>query len=240
MRQPNWTWNLLGCILLCLVAGCESTYAYLPSTSKTVPAPASGPAAVEEPAPGPAAVRPQEPQAGLGQQVQALQERVQRLEGQVAEMEARKGYPPPSREAVAPARAQEKAAPQVAKASPAMDKTYEEGLRLYKSKKYGAAREKFNQYLKAQPQGPRAGDARFYLADSFYLEGHYKDAAAEFQKVVAQHPQSVLAPAALLRQAYSYQKMRQTQNYQNALKQLVQNYPKSPEAKAAKEQLKSR
>jgi tol-pal system protein YbgF len=238
MRQPNRTWILMGSMLLCLVVGCESAYTYIPSTSKTVPAPAPGPAAVEEPAPGPAAARAQEPQAGLAQQVQALQERVQRLEGQLAELEARKGYPPPPREAAAPG--QETAGAPAPKASPAMEKAYAEGLRLYKNKKYDAAREKFHQYLKGKPQGPRDAEARFYLADSFYLEGHYKDAATEFHKVVAQHPQSVLAPAALLRQAYSYQKMRQTQNYQNALKQLVQTYPKSPEAKAAKEQLKSR
>ena len=152
-------------------------------------------------------------------------------------------------EPAAPVR-KEKAAPKVAKAptpttpgspqtSPAAaDKSYNEGVKLYQSKKYDPARTQFHQYLKAHPQGAKAPEARYYLADSFYQEGKYREAAVEFNKMAGQFPKSILAPAALLRQALAYKQQQQNPNYQSTLRKLVKAYPNSPEAKEAQKWLK--
>jgi tol-pal system protein YbgF len=226
MKRTNGTWNLLASGLLIMVMGCSTTYAYLPGK----PAPGQAPAPGEAPAPEAKAPLPP---PDLAQQVAALEARVHRLEGRLAELEKPKTPPPaPARERVG------KAAPARPAYPPPGDKAYEEGMRLYKGKKYALARGKFSRYLKHQSQGSKAAEAHYYLADSFYQEGRYKDAATEFNKVATQHPKSLLAPAALLRQAYSYQHLKQTLNYQTTLKKLVKTYPKSPEAKAAEKQLR--
>jgi tol-pal system protein YbgF len=163
--------------------------------------------------------------------VQALEARVQQLENRLAELQAQQAAPP-----AAPAtKAKERPATTPAAAS---DKTYLEGYHLYQGKKYPQARTKFSQYLKEQPKGAKAREARYYLADSFYLEGKYQEAAVEFNKMVSQHPKSILAPAALLRQALAYQNLQQNAAFRNTLKKLTQTYPKSPEATEAEKLLK--
>jgi TolA-binding protein len=76
------------------------------------------------------------------------------------------------------------------------------------------------------------------LADSFYLEGKYREAGVEFNKLRLQFPTSVLAPAGLLRQALCYKNLKQTTTYRTTLQKLVKAYPNSPEAKEAQKLLK--
>ncbi len=225
---------LVGMALVLLWAGCD-TFTYVPLKSKAViPSETTAPGTQ---APGEQAAAPAAPQPRptLDQQVQALEARVQQLEARLAELE--QPQPAAAQPAAGPKAPGAPGYPKVTAAT-AADKSYSEGLRLYQGKKYGPARDKFHQYLKEQPQGPRAAEARYYLADSFYAEGKYKEGAVEFNKMATQFPKSILAPAALLRQAYSYQQLKQTQNYQATLKKLAKTYPNSPEAKEAQKQLK--
>ena len=95
-----------------------------------------------------------------------------------------------------------------------------------------------HQYLKNQPKGPKAPEARYYLADSFYQEGKYQEAGVEFNKLRLQFPKSILAPAGLLRQALCYKNQQQMGTYRSTLQKLVKAYPNSPEAKEAQKMLK--
>ncbi|HZK13764.1 MAG TPA: tetratricopeptide repeat protein, partial [Desulfobaccales bacterium] len=94
------------------------------------------------------------------------------------------------------------------------------------------------QYLKNQPKGPKAQEARYYLADSFYQEGKFREAGVEFNKLRLQFPKSILAPAGLLRQALCYKNQQQMGTYRSTLQKLVKAYPNSPEAKEAQKMLK--
>lgn len=216
------------CVLF--LASCSETYAYLPSVGK--PAPAAAPAEGATPAVQPApAVETPARKPDLPQQVQGLEVRVQQLETRIGELEARQP---------APAGAAAKTREHPAATAPATDadKLYNEGLHLYQGKKYPQARAKFSQYLKEQPKGPKASEARYQLGDSFFQEGKYQEAAVEFNKLASQSPKSILAPAAMLRQAMAYQYLQQTPSYRSTLRKLVQTYPKSPEAKEANKWLK--
>jgi len=169
--------------------------------------------------------------------VQNLEARVQQLESRVADQEGHKGAPVAARErAVPPPSAP--SSPKPAVSSAGADKYYTEGMRLYQAKKYGEARNQMNQYLKNQPRGPKAAEARYYLADSFFLEGKYQEAGVEFNKLRLQSPKSILAPAGLLRQALCYKNLHQMSTYRSTLQKLVKAYPNSPEAKEAQKMLK--
>jgi tol-pal system protein YbgF len=235
MKHRNWLRNLAGLTLMLGLMGCSSAYTYVPTpTGKT--ASEAAPGAAETTA-GQAGAPAPEAKGDLNFRVQALETRVQQLEIRLAEKEAPRPAPAPRRET-----ARQVPAPstsQYPKPTAAQgDKVYSEGFHLYQNKKYGAAREKFHQYLKEQPQGPKAPEARYHLAYSFYQEGKYKEAAVEFNKLATQFPKSTLAPAALKQQALSYKNLNQTAQYQSTLKKLVQAHPKSPEAKEAQKLLK--
>jgi tol-pal system protein YbgF len=233
MRQARVIRYLMVAALLLLLAACGR---FPGMRTEMPPTPA-------EPAPGAAAPAPAQapaPAPDLAQQVQNLEARVAQLESQMAQPQGRPPAPaatkPRAQEAPAAAGAPKAAAP--AAASPGSEKNYTEGMRLYHAKKYGEAQNQLHQYLKSLPKGPKAPEARYYLADSFYQEGKFKEAGVEFNKLRLQFPQSILAPAGLLRQSLCYKNQQQMGTYRSTLQKLVKAYPNSPEAKEAQKMLK--
>ncbi len=189
-----------------------------------------------EPPPGTAAPTAA-PAPDLAQQVQNLQAQVQQMEARLAQLEGRQGAPVAAKERAIPAPSTSMY-PKPTVSSAGANKYFTEGMRLYHAKKYADARHQMYQYLKHQPRGPKAAEARYYLADSFYQEGKYREAGVEFNKLRLQFPKSILTPAGLLRQALCYKNQQQMGTYRSTLQKLVKAYPNSPEAKEAQRMLK--
>ena len=234
MRQARVIRYLVVAALLLLLAACgqfPGMRTNMPPTPAETPPGAAAPGPAQAPAPAP----------DLAQQVQNLEVRVQQLESQSgATWKAGPGGPGGC-QAPGPAgplrrRLSQGRGPR--SGSPGSDKNYTEGMRLYHAKKYGEAQNQLHQYLKSQPKGPKAPEARYYLADSFYQEGKYQEAGVEFNKLRLQFPKSILAPAGLLRQALCYKNQQQMGTYRSTLQKLVKAYPNSPEAKEAQKMLK--
>jgi tol-pal system protein YbgF len=223
------------CVIRYLVAAAVSLL--LPACANFPTMSSSMPPLPAETAPGAAtAAQAQAPAPDLAQQVQNLEARVQQLESRLAGLEGPKGAPAAAKEhPPAPVAA---GSPKATVSDAAAEKYYTGGMRLYHAKKYGEARHQFYQYLKNQPRGPKAPEARYYLADSFYQEGKYQEAGVEFNKLRTQFPQSILAPAGLLRQALCYKNQQQMSAYRSTLQKLVKAYPNSPEAREARNSLK--
>lgn len=226
MRQARVIRYLVMLALLSLLAACAN---FSGMRSSMPPPPAETPAGAAAPA--------QAPAPDLAQQVQNLEARMQQLESRLAELEGPKAAPAAAKERAVPAPSAPSSPKPAATGAPA-EKYYTEGMRLYHTKKYGEAQNQLHQYLKNQPRGPRAPEARYYLADSFYQEGKYREAAVEFNKLRLQYPKSILAPAGLLRQALCYKNQQQLGTYRTTLQKLVKAYPNSPEAKEAQKMLK--
>jgi tol-pal system protein YbgF len=232
MRQAGVMRYLAVVTLLVLPAAC-GTMPGMRTSMPPVPA-ETQPGAV---APGQAQASP----ADLAQQVQNLQVQVQQMEVRLAQLEGHQGAPPSAKPHVAPApstTAYPKAAAKPVVSNAETEKYYTEGMHQYHAKKYGEARTQLHKYLKAQPKGSRAAEARYYLADSFYQDGKYQEAAVEFNKLRTQFPKSILAPAGLLRQALCYKNQQQMAAYRSTLTKLVKAYPSSPEAREAQKMLK--
>jgi TolA-binding protein len=228
MRQVRVIRYLLAGGILLFLAACGT----MPGLRTSMPpTPAETPPAAAPPA------QAQVPAADLAQQVQNLEARVQQLESQVAKLEGRKAAPVAVKPRPLPPPPATRPAKPTA-SSAASENYYTEGMRLYHAKKYRESRNQLYHYLKNQPRGPKAPEARYYLADSFYQEGKYREAAVEFNKLRLQSPKSILAPAGLLRQALCYKNQQQMRSYQSTLKKLVKAYPNSPEAKEAQKMLK--
>jgi TolA-binding protein len=228
MRQARVIRYLLAGSILLFLGACGT----IPGLRTSMPpTPAETPPAAAPPA------QAQAPAADLAQQVQNLEARVQHLESQVAKLEGGKKAPVAAKPRPLPAPPATSPAKPTA-SSAASEKYYTEGMRLYHAKKYPEGRRQLYQYLKNQPRGPKAPEARYYLADSFYQEGKYREAAVEFNKLQLQSPKSILAPASLLRQALCYKNQQQMRSYRSTLKKLVKAYPKSTEAKEAQKMLK--
>ena len=227
MRQAGVIRYLVVAALLLLLAACgqfPGMRTNMPPTPAEPPPGAAAPAPAQPgPGPGPTGTKPGGPGAAVGEPVGATG-RPQRAAP--AKPRALPAPPPP----VPP--------PRPPACFPGSEKNYTEGMRLYHAKKFGEAQNQLHQYLKSQPKGPKAPEARYYLADSFYQEGKYQEAGVEFNKLRLQFPQSILAPAGLLRQALCYKNQQQMGTYRSTLQKLVKAYPNSPEAKEAQKMLK--
>jgi tol-pal system protein YbgF len=224
MRQAGWLRCLVIGLFLMTLAACDTNVLF----PRQNPPPPPG-TQVQAPAAAPS------PDAT--QQIRTLEDKVRHLERRVAALEQCQ-RPPKAAPATPGTYKPAEKAPRTAPSSVAGDKLYSEGMRFYQAKRYQAARDKFAQYLKSQPHGAKGAEARYYLGECFYQEKKYTEAKEEFNKVAVQYPGSILAPTALLRQAYSYQQLNQKANFTESLKRLIRQYPHSPEAQEARKMLK--
>lgn len=107
-------------------------------------------------------------------------------------------------------------------------------------KKYSAAVKGFEVYLERWPKGEMVDLAAYYLGQAHYGKKKWQDAARNFAFVLDKYPKSPVTPSARLRYAQSLLKLKlhriEAKRY---LESIPLDYPRSPEAKKAKEILRS-
>ena len=81
-------------------------------------------------------------------------------------------------------------------------------------------------------------DALYLKAESYYQEGRYADAILEFQRFIDTYPQDKRAPTSYLKQGLSLIKIGRKDEAKFFLETLIDKFPKSEEAKTAREKLK--
>lgn len=104
---------------------------------------------------------------------------------------------------------------------------------------YGAAEAAFEEFLKAYPNDPRAGDAQYWLGETFFVRGTYKPAASAFLKGYQTYSKSSKAPDSLLKLAMSLDRLGQKDAACSSFGELVTRFPDAPshvKDKAASEQ----
>ncbi|MEQ1696886.1 MAG: tol-pal system protein YbgF [Hyphomicrobiaceae bacterium] len=74
---------------------------------------------------------------------------------------------------------------------------------------YGASEAAFDDFLKRFPNDGRAGDAQFWLGETYFVRGQFKPAASAFLKGYQTYGKSAKAPDSLLKLAMSLGRMGQ-------------------------------
>lgn len=120
------------------------------------------------------------------------------------------------------------------------NKIYKDALQLIQNNQPAEARKLFRNYLKSYPEGSLAGNALFWIGESYYDEKNYERAIVEYDDMVKKHPKGIKVPAALLKQAMAFDRLKDGKTAKALFDKLVKGYPKSDEAKRAKDILKKR
>lgn len=118
------------------------------------------------------------------------------------------------------------------------DDLYQKGLEAFKAGDMPAARTQLTAFIDQQPQHELVSNARYWIGETFYSEKNYEQAILEFQEVIKQFPKKEKAPAAMLKQALAFKALKDVKSSRYVLGKLVQEYPKSDEAKKARVLLK--
>jgi tol-pal system protein YbgF len=72
---------------------------------------------------------------------------------------------------------------------------------------FASAEQAFDDFLKRYPTDPLAGNAQYWLGETFFARGQFKPAAAAFLKVSQTYTRSAKAPDSLLKLAMSLDKL---------------------------------
>jgi tol-pal system protein YbgF len=101
-----------------------------------------------------------------------------------------------------------------------------------------SAREQFTKFLEQNPQNDLAANAHYWIGETHYSEKNYESAILAYQEVIKNYPGKEKVAAAMLKQAMTFRDIKDIKSARYVLKKLTEGYPKSQEAKKAKDLLK--
>jgi tol-pal system protein YbgF len=116
---------------------------------------------------------------------------------------------------------------------------YQKGLDAVKNGDPQKAREFLAKFIELYPTHELAANAHYWLGETYYTEKKYDQAVLEFQEVIKNFPGKEKVPAALLKQAMSFNALGDVKSARYVYKKLVEEFPTADEAKTAKEKLKN-
>jgi len=114
---------------------------------------------------------------------------------------------------------------------------YQAAYSDYLSGRFDLARAAFTEYLRRFPATEVSDNAQYWLGECLYATGDFAGAIAEFEKVQQNYPKGDKVPAALLKTGISYARLRNMGEARRYFDLVVKKYPKSDEARLAKERL---
>jgi len=106
---------------------------------------------------------------------------------------------------------------------------YEAAYGLLLQQDYRAAQLAFADFIQKHPKSALAGKAQYWLGETFYLQGQYKNAAAAFLKSYQTYATSSKAPDSLLKLAMSLDRLGQRGSACASLREISKKYPTSPQ-----------
>ena len=120
---------------------------------------------------------------------------------------------------------------------PSADVLYTSALRDFQSGKYDLARQQFQDYLKFYAETDLASNAQFYLAEILFRQKQYREAVAEYDKVLTNYPKSFKLAAARLKKGMALLELGERAPAMRELREVVRRYPGTEEARTARAKL---
>jgi len=105
---------------------------------------------------------------------------------------------------------------------------------------YGAAEAAFADFLEQHPRHALAGNAQYWLGETFFVRGDYKSAASAFLKGFQSYAQSAKAPESLLKLAISLDRLGERDSACSTFSELNSRFPRAPQHVLAKAETERR
>jgi tol-pal system protein YbgF len=115
-----------------------------------------------------------------------------------------------------------------AEPEPQPQQLYEKAYGYLLQKDYGTAEATFEDFLKRHPGHQLAGNAQYWLGETFYVRGQYRPAAAAFLKGYQDYAKSQKAPECLLKLAMSLQRLGQKDAACSSHNEFAAKFPNPP------------
>ncbi len=102
---------------------------------------------------------------------------------------------------------------------------YNHAFGLMKAAKYPAAEAALKEFVETHPKDAMAGNAQYWLGETYYARGKYMEAASAFADGYKRYPKNAKAPETLLKLGMSLARAEQKQNACIALAKLGDEFP---------------
>lgn len=106
---------------------------------------------------------------------------------------------------------------------------YQQGYGALLQKDYAGAEGAFRELVNAYPNDPLAGNAQYWIGETYYVRGQYKNAADAFLKGYKKYKSSEKAPDTLLKLGMSLAALGQKDAACSTFNELKTKYPGAPE-----------
>ncbi|MBF0210043.1 MAG: tol-pal system protein YbgF [Desulfamplus sp.] len=116
---------------------------------------------------------------------------------------------------------------------------YRKARELLLANKFDAAEKEFRAIAQNYPKHPLAVNSFYWLGECRYSVKDYNGAIKIFKELVERYPNGRKVPDALLKTAYSYLSMNDSENASEYLKTVVKKFPFSPAGEKAEKKLQS-
>ena len=121
---------------------------------------------------------------------------------------------------------------------PSADVLYSNGLRDIQGGKYDLARQDFEDYLKYYPDTDLASNAQFYLGEINFAEKKYREAVADYDKVIDNYPRSFKLAPARLKKGMALQELGERSSAIREFREVVRRFPGTEESRRASAKLR--
>lgn len=125
-------------------------------------------------------------------------------------------------------------------ASGSADSLYEDAFTDIRNAKYDSAATKFRSFMGSYPNHALASNAQYWLAETYYVRGDYRQSAKLFAQGYQDYPQGSKAPDSLLKLGLSLSRLGKKDDACLSFKQLKKDFPGEQTAvmRAAQQEMK--
>jgi tol-pal system protein YbgF len=127
------------------------------------------------------------------------------------------------------------AAPPASGMSP--QRLYDMAWADYAGGQYSLAVRGFEEYIKSFPKSELAGDAQFFIGETYYVQGQYREAVAAYDQVIASYPASKKIPDTYFKRGLALNALGQTDRARESWQFVVENFPNSDAGRLARQRL---
>lgn len=120
------------------------------------------------------------------------------------------------------------------------DQLYAAALAQMRAGEHGQAVLDFLDFIAKFPAHPLAGHAQYWIGEAYYLQRDFRQALAEFQKLLPQHGKGPMAAEALLKIGLCYQAVHEPIQARAAWDRLIEEFPRSEAARKARILMRAR
>jgi tol-pal system protein YbgF len=116
-------------------------------------------------------------------------------------------------------------------------KMYELAWGDYVGAQYNLAVSGFENYIRTFPRSEQAGDAQYFIGESYYQQGMFREAAGAFDRGISDYPNSKRVPDMYFKRGMAQNALGQTDRARESWEFVVKTFPNTDAGRLARQRL---